>query len=201
MNTTDDTFPPPFNPWGETKSALDLRVTHAENALQALTSGEVDAVITPDGRPHLLHPAAEQVRQNERRLQAVIESAADVIIVIGRSGDIVFQNRATTRWVGYGTGSLLGRNLFHLVHPDDLLGLYSVLFNVLEEFREDALVEFRLHHHVGDYRQIEATAGKLCDGTPPQIVLICRDAARRKSPLLSIPLEEPTIAPVTDSPS
>lgn len=200
MNTTDETSPTPTDLRSEDKSALALRLAHAENALVALTSGQVDAIITPDGRPYLLRPAAEQVRQNERRLLAVIESAADVIMVIGRSGDIVFQNRATTRWVGYGTGSLLGRNLFHLVHPDDLLGLYATFFNVLEELREDAFVEFRFHHHFGDYREIEATVGKLCDGPSPQIVLICRDTARRKLPLLSIPLEELDVTPVPDSP-
>jgi hypothetical protein len=60
-------------------------------------------------------------------------------------------------------------------------------------------VEFRLHHHVGDYRKIEATLGKLCEGPAAQIVLICRDAARRKSPLLSISMEERGATPDTDS--
>jgi PAS domain S-box-containing protein len=199
MNTGHETDPNPVDLRREDKSALALRLAHVENALLALTSGQVDAIITPDGRPHLLRPAAEQVRQNERRLLAVIESAADVIMVISRSGDIVFQNRATARWVGYGTGSLLGRNLFHLVHSDDLLGLYSTFFNVLEGFREEVLVEFRFQHHAGDYRTIEAAVGKLSDGPTLQLVLICRDATRRKSPLLSIPLEELDVSPTPES--
>jgi len=202
MNGPDEAATVPRALREENAITLALRLAHAENALQALTAGQVDAIITPDGRPHLLRPAEEHVRRNERRLQALIDSAADVIIVFGRGGDIVFQNRATNRWVGYGTGSLLGRNFFHLVHHDDLLGLYSALFNVMEEIREEALVEFRLYHHAGDYRKIEAAVGRLCDRANPQLVLICRDAARRKSPLLHIALEEPSAPPppTVDSP-
>lgn len=182
MNSRHDAAPAPSVSHDENAKALALRLAHAENALHALTCGQVDAIITPDGRPHLLRPAEEHVRRNERRLQALIEGAADVIVIIGRGGGIVFQNRATNRWVGYGTGSLLGRNLFHLVHPDDLYGLYSAFFNVMEEFQEDAFVRFRLLHHVGDYREIEATVGRLWDGAVAEIVLICRDQALRKPP-------------------
>jgi len=195
MTGANETAALPLAGRKEIETSLALRLAHAENALHALTCGQIDAIITPDGRPHLLRPAEELVRRNERYLQALIEGAADVILVISRGGGIVFQNRATSRWVGYGTGSLLGRNLFHLVHPDDLLGLYSTIFNVMEEFREDAMVQFRFHHHAGDYREIEATVGKLRDRSDSQIVLICRDTARRKSPLLCISLEKPAAHP------
>jgi PAS domain S-box-containing protein len=166
----------------------------------ALTSGQVDSIITPDGRAHLLRPAEEIVRRNERRLQAMIEGAGDVIVVVGRGGGIVFQNRATSRWVGYGTGSLLGRNLFQLVHPDDLFGLYSGFFNVIEHFQEEAFVQFRLYHHVEDYREIEATIGKLNDGSLEQVVLICRDLARRKSASSPPAPGETTTQPLTQLP-
>ena len=36
---------------------LALRLAHAENMLRTLTSGQVDAIVSPDGNIFLLHPA------------------------------------------------------------------------------------------------------------------------------------------------
>ncbi len=183
MNAVDESVLPPAALGRETEGAMALRLAHAVNALRALSSGQVDAIITPDGKTHLLTPTAEDVRETEKRLRALIESAADIIVVIDRAGRVIFQNRTTTNWAGEGTGSILGRDLFQMVHPDDLLSLYSAFFNVAEEFREDALVQFRLRQQVENYREIEATVGKLRVGPASQIILICRDVARRKAPL------------------
>jgi len=160
---------------------LGLRLAHAENALRALATGQVDAIITPDGRAHLLPRAPEQAQQGERRLQAIIESAVDIIMVVGRSGGVLFQNRATTQLLGYETGSLLAQNLFQLVHPEDLPVFYSAFFNVIEEFRKAVTLQFRLRHRNSLYHTLEATIGKLCDGPDAQVVVTCRDVRRGES--------------------
>ncbi|MDR3405771.1 MAG: PAS domain-containing sensor histidine kinase [Chthoniobacter sp.] len=166
---------------GGKEIALGLRLAHAENALHALTSGQVDAIVTPDGRAHLLQHAPEQARQSERRLQAIIESAVDIIMVVGRSGGVLFQNRAITRLLGYEPGSLLAQNLFQFVHPEDLPAFYSAFFNVIEEFRETVTLQFRLRHRNGVYRTLESTMGKLCEGQDAQVVVICRDVKHGES--------------------
>ena len=44
-----------------------------------------------DGKTYLLRPAQEHLLQNERRLDAVLESVADVITVVDRQGAILSQ--------------------------------------------------------------------------------------------------------------
>jgi PAS domain S-box-containing protein len=155
---------------------LALRLAHAEKALHALTSGQVDAIVDPRGKTYLLRPAQEQLRQNESRLKALIGGIADVITVVNRGGTILFQSMAVTKVLGYGPEELLGTSIFDFVHPDDLARVYSAFFNVIEGIFEDATVQFR--HRVGDgtFRFIEATVGRLNDPTSTNVVLSLRPA-------------------------
>jgi len=175
---TPKSSPDPLNR-ADKALALALSLAHAEVRLHALTAGQVDAIVDPAGRTYLLRPAQENLRRNERRLQAVIESAGDVITVIDRGGRIISQNRAAIRVLGYEPGSLLGQAFFDLVHADDLPQFYSAFFNVIEEFQTDAIVQFRHQHHDGSYRTLEATVSRLRDASVTHVVLVCRDAIRQ----------------------
>ena len=183
MTATTQLSPPPPRSSAERLITLALRLAHAENALHALSSGQVDAIIDPDGKPYLLRPAQEHLRAKERQLQTVIESMADVIMVVGRGGVILSENRAVRRVLGYEPGVLIGRSLFDLTHEADWPRLYSAFFNVIEEFRTDALVEFRHRAPDGSYRAIEATVGKLRDLSSHSVVFSLRPS--------SSPLREP----------
>ena len=153
---------------------LALRLAHAENALHAFTTGQVDAIVDPDGHAYLLRPAQEHVRQNERRLQAVIDCIADAIMVVDRGGVTVSQNRAV-RWVlGYEPEEVLGTGFFALIHDEDLGEIYSAFFDVIEGFRENATARFRHLAPDGSYRYIEATVGRLGDSFPQSVVLSLR---------------------------
>src|SRR5688572_31024973 len=97
MTTTIQTSLPSLAHRTDKAITLALRLAHAENALLTLTSGQVDAIVDPSGRAYLLRHAQETLRQNERRLQAIIDSAADVITVVNRGGTILSQSPAVTR--------------------------------------------------------------------------------------------------------
>ena len=178
MTAASQTSPPSPTLSAERAITLALRLAHAENALHALTLNQVDAIVDPDGRAYLLRPAQEHLRANERHLQTMIESVADVITVVGRGGLILSQSRAVTRVLGYEPSELLGSSLFAFVHEEDWPRLYSAFFNVFEEFRTEDLVEFRHRTRDGSYRLIEATVGKLRDLSSPSVVFSLRPRSR-----------------------
>ena len=174
MTATPHPSPPPPTLGAEKAITLALRLAHAENALQALTSSQADAIVDPDGRAYLLRPAQEQLRQNEARLQAVMESAADVLTVVDRGGLILSQSRAARRVLGYEPEELAGSSIFRLIHEEDWPRFYSAFFNVIEGFDENATVQFRHRARDGSYRLIEATAGKLRDVSSASVVFSLR---------------------------
>jgi PAS domain S-box-containing protein len=164
-----------------TVAGLALRLADAENALRALTSGQVDAVIDPNGQAYLLRPAQEHLRRHEQLLQAVIDSSADVLTVVDRGGSIVLQSRASKRVLGYEPDELTGRMIFELVHEEDLALLYIAYFNVIEGFKEQATVRFRHRDRHGSDRLVEAAISQLRGFSPPSVIMSVRPVT---SPLL-----------------
>ena len=170
-NYGDDTHASCERMWDIT---LALRLAQAESALHALSAGQVDAIVDPDGRAYLLRPAQEHLRQNETRLQALLDSAADAITVVDRGGMILSQSQAVRRVLGYESEDLVGRSIFERIHDSDLPQTYAAFFNVIEEFRTDALVEFRHRTRGGSYRLIEAAVAKLRDLNSRSVVFSLR---------------------------
>lgn len=174
MITASDAFTPSAPPVPERATALALRLAHAENSLRALTSGQVDAIIDPDGRAYLLRPAQESLRRNEQRLQAIVDGAADALTVVDRGGSILSQSRASKRVLGYDPDELIGKRIFELVHEDDLPLLYTAYFNVIEGFEQHATVCFRHRDPLGLDRLVEATIGQLRGPFPASVVISLR---------------------------
>lgn len=170
--------PPALGP--EKAVTLALRLAHAENALNTLTSGQVDAIVGPSGKTYLLHGAQEDLRRSEMGLQALFDSASDLITVINRGGQIVSQNRAAIRFLGCEQESIAGKSLFNLIHSDDLSEVRSAFFSVIDGFRDDATVEFRHLTADGSYRLLEAMVSRLRDASVSRVVLVCRDLIRRR---------------------
>ncbi len=180
---------PSIVPTGSAKAiTLALSLAQAEKAIHDFTAGQVDAIVDADGRAHLLQPAQEHLRQSERRLQAIIDGAADLIAVVNRGGTILSQNRAAYRLLGYSAKELVGCDFFTLIHEEDLPRAYSAFSNVIEGLQENAVAHFRLRAHDGSWRMIEATAGLMPDASPASIVLTMRLSVR---PI--IPPAEPTL--------
>ena len=154
--------------------SLALRLAQAEDALDAFTAGQVDAIVDSDGRIYLLRTAQEHLRQSEERLKAVIDNAADVITVINRGGIILSQSRASQRVLGYEANALVGQSFFQFVHKEDHPEVYFAFFEVIEGFHESATVRFR-HRDTGDaFRMIEATVARLGPGPDSSVVFSLR---------------------------
>jgi PAS domain S-box-containing protein len=158
---------------------LALRLTQAETELQALASGQIDAILDPDGKPYLLGPAQEHMRQNERRLQAVVDSVPDVITIVNRGGIILSQSRAARSVLGFEPEALVGKSIFEHVATEDFVTVYSAFFKVIEGLHEHAALQFRHRSSDGSYRIIHATVAKLHDVSPASVVFSLRPGVHR----------------------
>ncbi|GAA0249811.1 PAS domain S-box protein [Rhodanobacter caeni] len=78
---------------------------------------------------------AEQGRELERALEAsrlMMDSAPDVICVLDREGRFLQLSAAAQRRWGFAPGSLLGKPLTHVVHPDDRESTVAAATQVLQ---------------------------------------------------------------------
>ncbi len=124
---------------------------------------------------------AQALRGSERRFRALVEHGADQISLLAPDGSLLYENPTALRPLGYAPGTFLGRNLFELVHPDDLDRARQTWEEVLGNPSVSQQTAFRLRHADGSWRWMEGIATNLLSEPAVQgIVINYRDVTDRK---------------------
>lgn len=109
---------------GETTYEVEFRLRHKEGSWRSIFA-RADIIRDTEGAPVRLlgchldvterKQAEDAIREREARLAAILNTAADAIITINRSGMIQTINRAAERMFGYAPGELIGRRVSTLM--------------------------------------------------------------------------------------
>ena len=184
---------------------------HADSADSIVLSGIRSALCAPifcDGRPaaclYLTHSqvgglfgeaevqlaefvttlagaALEHVAGTEARFRSLAQNSSDVITIVDRGGTIRYQSSAVTRVFGFEPAELVGRPLSDWLHPDDATSVQRVVEGLVGAGDAPRLVEFRLRHHDGSWRDVETALTSLVDDPSVDgVVLNSRDVSDRK---------------------
>jgi diguanylate cyclase (GGDEF)-like protein/PAS domain S-box-containing protein len=121
------------------------------------------------------------VRQSERRLQALIQNASDLVLICHSSGSVSFQSPAAEAAWRYGRDELLGRALFTLVHPEDQAACRDLWEQVRAEPGTTRETELRLCDRDGAWRYVELIlTNMIADPAVAGIVATVHDINERK---------------------
>ena len=156
---------------------LALSLAKAENAINGFTSGQVDAILDSEGNTYLLRPAQERLRRKEKQMEAVLDAVEDVITIVDRGGEILYQNHATNRQFGYEPDELVGNLFFECVHEDDLPEAFSAFVDVIEGFHDSAHAEFRYLASDGEWHHVDSTVSIMKDDSSPKVLICMRNHA------------------------
>jgi two-component system, cell cycle sensor histidine kinase and response regulator CckA len=120
--------------------------------------------------------------QSEQQFRSLIENAHDIITVIAGDGTALYESPAMERVLGYPPESLLGHNVFDLVHPEDVEHTRVAFEWIREGNTAERLVELRFRHHDGSWREFEAV-GRQAEflGEATAVVINARDIAERNA--------------------
>jgi PAS domain S-box-containing protein len=78
-----------------------------------------------------LREAEQAVRENERRLQLLVENSTDILGVMSAAGVFLSLRGPLQRILGYEPEELVGHGAFDLVHPEDVSEVRRVLVNYI----------------------------------------------------------------------
>jgi diguanylate cyclase (GGDEF)-like protein/PAS domain S-box-containing protein len=125
--------------------------------------------------------AEQALARREEHFRSLIENALDLITVIQPDGCVRYASPSAERVLGYEPDELLGRNLFELIHPDDLPSVRNALAEVLAHAGATRSAEYRFRHRDGRWRVLESI-GKTFpeDAGTAAVVLNSRDVTERK---------------------
>lgn len=102
--------------------------------------------------------AEETLRAGEKRLAALIEYSRDNISLLDAEGRLLWESPSANLMLGYEPGEYTGRNIFELIHPDDLERA-GRLFDQTARKKKDVENEIlRLRSRDGSWRWVEVTA-------------------------------------------
>ena len=116
----------------------------------------------------------------EEMARALVEHAADIILVLTEDHHCLFANPVIQERLGYTPEQVLGQNVIPLHHPDDLPRAASMLAAAAAHPGVPARSEVRLLHHDGSWRWMSVIAvNRIADPAINGIVCTLHDITER----------------------
>ena len=125
--------------------------------------------------------AEETIQNREQRFRALIENGLDDISLLASDGTLLWESPSIVRNLSYAPGTYVGRNIFELMHPDDMEWTQKQYLELIQEPGRREKGEFRLRRADGTWRWMEAIAtNMLSEPSVNAIVINYRDVTERK---------------------
>jgi PAS domain S-box-containing protein len=132
------------------------------------------------GTPSRGAPGDVILSQREERFRAIVEDSADGIMIMNEDLDVIYENPAAARILGYEPGKMAGRDPLKIVHVDDMEKLGKGFADLLKNPGGAARETARVRHRDGAWRLVEAAAVNLVhDPAVKGIVMNFRDITDR----------------------
>ena len=122
-----------------------------------------------------------RLAEREHLFQLITENAADMIAVIDRNGQRIYNSPAYQKILGYDPEELAATSSMEQIHPDDRARVLEAAEKARTTGRGERL-EYRLRHKDGSWRFIESTSSAIRskEGETDGLVIVNRDITQRK---------------------
>lgn len=131
-------------------------------------------------------PKQEQVKEmvnsnSEKLFQCLIENGQDSISLLAADGTLIWENPSKVHTLGYTQGHFVGRNIFELMHPDDMKWSRIIYLQVVKKPASSQDGVLSIFSSDGTWRWIEATVTNLLHEPSVQAIVVnYRDITERK---------------------
>jgi diguanylate cyclase (GGDEF)-like protein/PAS domain S-box-containing protein len=102
-----------------------------------------------------LKRAELSLSESEQWFRTLVAKSSDLIIVVDNEGRFTYTNPVVDRLFGYETNSLIGRNIFDLIHPHDRHMAQTAYLAAIEPDGVDGAFVMRFLTSSGEWRFIE----------------------------------------------
>ena len=124
--------------------------------------------------------AEKALRASELRFRSMIEHGMDNISLLTADGVLLWENPAAVQMLGYPYDQFKGKNIFELMHPDDLEKTQMQFAKILDQHGNIEHGSFRLKHANNSWRWVEAIGTNLLqEPSVGAIVINYRDITER----------------------
>jgi diguanylate cyclase (GGDEF)-like protein/PAS domain S-box-containing protein len=122
-----------------------------------------------------------ELRMSQARFRALVEHSSDVVTLVSTEGVVRYQSDSGALVLGHHSETLIGLRFADLLDEPSAELLTTTLADVAQKAPRVTVVELRLRHGDGAWRQIETTVTNLLDEAAVQaLVLNSRDVSERR---------------------
>jgi len=121
------------------------------------------------------------LRQSEELFRLISENAADLIALVDRKGNYLYNSPSFQTLLGYSPRELLGTWCFNYVHEDNQ-GEVVEAFQKSLRSKSGHVIEFRIKDKNGNWRVVETSSNVICGATgeAEKLVMVSHDITKRK---------------------
>lgn len=95
---------------------------------------------------------------SEQRFKSLVQNGSDIIAVLDQQGNFKYVSPTSLRIAGYHPEELIGKNVFHLMHPEDIPFMMERFAEVVEDRNDDTATEHRFMAKNGEWIWLESQA-------------------------------------------
>ncbi len=133
-----------------------------------------------EGRGTAADASKARLAVGERWYGTLLAHSSDLIAVLDEQARVLYANPTAERMLGFVPEEQLGRNVFELVHPDDLATTAERFSQVISQPGTSSPALFRFQSVSGEWRVLEATATNCLDDPDIKgLVLNARDVTEQ----------------------
>jgi len=122
-----------------------------------------------------------ELKHSEERFKSLVHNISDIITLLDATGKVLYQSSSIKQIMGYEENDLLNRNIFELVHPDDVKKVADIFYEAIQTEGITQLVEFRLLDKNNKYIQLEAQGNNQLHNPSIQALIVnSREVSHRK---------------------
>jgi PAS domain S-box-containing protein len=172
------------------KGEADFEVQHFRKDGSILPLHVNAKIVDWGGRKVLLSIATDlterkhaelQLKKTEMEFRSLIQSSADIIAVLDPAGDFLFLSPSFDTILGYHHTRTSIRNMFELVHPDDVRMVRERMQFSIEHPGVVHTLELRVRHADGSWRILEEIGSSSSWGEHDRVFIVnARDITGRK---------------------
>jgi PAS domain S-box-containing protein len=125
----------------------------------------------------------EKLLKEEQRFRILAEQSSDIILLINREKEIIYENPAVDRILGLKREERIGKNVLENLHPDDVHRVLNAFDALMEDKNTSSTrdEEIRVRHADGSWRTFEVVASNLTNEHIVEAMIInLRDITERK---------------------
>lgn len=128
-----------------------------------------------------LAAAQAELERREAHFRSLTEKSSDMTTVLRADGTIVYLSPSVERILGYDPAEMLGRNIFDLIHPEDVGRVKDMVQAAIGKPGAVLVMDYRFRHQEGPWRHLESVGRNLLiDPVVGGIVVNSRDVTSRK---------------------